>query len=201
MNKTIRFALAVVPLLLSVACTDANKAPAEAAVKAGDAAAQTLTDEVAKLAPDQTKAVRDGLAAAKDAIAKQDYKRALADAKDLPAMASKAVADAQAKKDELAKVAAQKAAELKQAWEDAQTKLPVAIADLKKQVAAYAKAKKLPKGITKDAVAQATQAVAELEAGLAKATEQAKTDVAAAGAAAKELTAKAAELAASLTKQ
>jgi len=201
MNKTIRFALAVVPFLLTVACTDPNKAPAEAAVKAGEAAAQTLTDEVATLAPEKTKEVNDGLAAAKAAIAKQDYKGALAAAKDLPAMASKAVADAQAKQQALARAAAQKDAELKQAWKNAQSKLPAAIADLKKRVAALAKAKKLPKGISRGVVAKGKQTVAELEAGLAKAKELAKTDVAAASAAAKDLGAKAAELAASLKKK
>ena len=198
MTKTLKSALAAIPFLLAVACGDSARRPAEAALKAAQAAAQTLTDEVASLAPEQTKAVRKGLDEAEGCIAKQDYEGALAAAKDLPAMAAKAVADAKAKKDELAKAAAQKATELQQAWADAQAKLPAKLAELKQQIAALSSAKKLPAGVTKDAVAKGKETVAQLEVALAKATEQAKTDAAAAGAGAKDLMAKAADVAASL---
>lgn len=204
MNKTIKTAIAVVPFLLTLACTDPAKAPAEAAIQAADTAISGFSAEVQKFAPDQVKAVKDGFAKAKLAAAKDDWKGALAAAKDLPEAARQAVAAAAAKKAEVEKAAAEaaaKAAELKAAWEAAAKELPGKIDELKKQVAALAKTKKLPAGVTKAAVAQGKESVAAIEDAFAKASETAKTDVQAAGASAKELMAKAAETAASLTKK
>jgi predicted nucleic acid-binding Zn-ribbon protein len=201
MNKTLKTLLAVVPFLLTAACTDPAKAPAQAAIQAGEAAVATLTDEVAKYAPDQVKAVKDALAKAKASAAAEKWNDALGAAKELPAAASKAVADAQAKKAELEKAAAEKAAQLKQAYEEAQAQLPGKIEELKKQVAALSKSKKLPKGVTKDAVAQAKAAVADLDAGAGKLADQAKTDMAAAAEGAKALLTKATEAVASLGKK
>ena len=201
MYKTLKTALAVVPFLLTVACTDPAKAPAQAAIQAGDAAAATLTDEVAKYAPDQVKAVKDALAKAKASAAAEKWTEALGAAKELPSAAAKAIADAGAKKAELERVAAEKLAAAKQAFEEAQAQLPARIEELKKQVTALAKAKKLPKGVTKDAVAQAKTAVADLEAGAGKLADQAKTNVAAAAEGAKALLNKATETASSLGKK
>ncbi len=201
MKKTIQTAFAVVPFLLTVACTDPAKAPAQSAIRAGEGALATLTDDVQKFAPEQVSAVKDALASAKSAAAKEDWKSALATAKDLPAAASKAIADATVKKEELEKAAAAKAAELKSAWEQAQAELPSKIDALKAQIAALSKAKKLPAGVTKDAIAKGKETVATLEAAYASAAEQAKSNVEAAGAHAKELMTKAAETVASLTKK
>ena len=204
MNKTLKTTLAVLPFLLAVACTDPAKAPAEAAIQAADQAISGLSAEVQKLAPDQVKTVKDGFAKAKLAAAKDDWKGALAAAKDLPEACRGATAAAAAKKAELEKAAAEaaaKAAELKAAWEQAAKELPGKIEELKKQVAALAKAKRLPKGMTKAAVAQGKDAVAAIETAFTKASETAKTDVQAAGTAAKDLMAKAAETAASLGKK
>jgi uncharacterized phage infection (PIP) family protein YhgE len=201
MNKTLKTALAVVPFLLTVACTDPAKAPAEAAIQAGEAAAAKLGDEVNKFAPEQVKAVKDALAKAKASAAAEKWGEALAAAKDLPDLAGKALAAAQAKKAELEKAAAEKAAAIKQAYEQAQAQLPAKIEELKKQVAALAKSKKLPKGVTKETVAQAKTAVADLEAGAGKLADQAKTDMAAAAEGAKALLTKATETASTLTKK
>ena len=201
MNKMLKAALAVVPFLLTVACTDPAKAPAQAAIQAGDAAAATLTDEVAKYAPDQVKAVKDALAKAKASAAAEKWNEALGAAKELPSAAAKAIADAGAKKAEIERPAAEKLAAAKQAFEEAQAQLPARIEELKKQVTALAKAKKLPKGVTKDAVAQAKTAVADLEAGAGKLADQAKTNVAAAAEGAKALLNKATETASSLGKK
>jgi hypothetical protein len=132
---------------------------------------------------------------------KEDWNGALAAAKGLPEAAQQAVAAAGAKKAELEKAAAEKAAQLKQAYEEAQAQLPGKIEELKKQVAALAKAKKLPKGMTKETVAQAKEAVASLEAGAGKLADQAKTDMAAAADGAKALLTKATETAATLGKK
>jgi len=198
MTKTTKLTLAVLPLLLTLACTDANKAPAEAALKAAETAAATLSDEVAKLAPDEVKAVREGLANAKVAIAKQDFKTARALAEPLAAKATAAIAAANAKKDALAKEAAAKAAEAKKAFDAGATALGKKLEGMKKQVTALAKAKKLPKGVTKAEVAKAKETVATLEADFLRAKAQLSTDAAAALATAKDVEAKAVELAKAL---
>ena len=174
MNKTLKTTLAVIPFLLTVACTDPAKAPAQAAIQAGEGAVTALTDEVAKFAPDQVKAVKDTLASAKAAAAKDDWKSALAMAKSLKVDAEQAVVAANAKKEELAKAAAAKAAEAKAAWEQAQKELPGKIDALKKKIAGLAKAKKLPAGVTKADVAKAKDGVTAIEAGYKAAGEQAK---------------------------
>ncbi len=201
MDKMIKTALAVVPFLLTVACTDPAKAPAQAAIQAGEAAVATLTDEVTQYAPDQVKAVKDALARAKTSAAAEKWADALAAAKDIPAAASKAVADARAQKAELERAAAERAAALKQAFEQAQAQLPAKIDALKKQVAALSKARKLPKGVTKQAVAQAKTTVADLEVSAGKLADQAKTDMAAAADGARALLTKATEVAATLSKK
>src|SRR5512133_2723112 len=110
MNKTIKTALAVLPFLLTVACTDPAKAPAEAAIQAADAAISGFSADVQKFAPDEVKAVKDGFAKANLAASKNDWNGALAAAKGLPEAARQAVAAAAAKKAELEKAAAEAAA-------------------------------------------------------------------------------------------
>ncbi len=184
MNRSLKLTLAVVPFLLSVACTNPDKLPAETALKAAEGAAATLTAEVTKFAPEQVKAFQDELAAAKAAVAKQDWKGARATAEALPGKAAGIIAAAKARKEELAKAAEEGAAQLGEK-----------ITALQARLAELAKAKKLPAGVTKDVVAKAQAGVAELEAAAAKVKEQAATDAAAATAAAKDLLAKATELA------
>ncbi|HSN14569.1 MAG TPA: hypothetical protein VLT61_08045 [Anaeromyxobacteraceae bacterium] len=187
MTRTLKHALAVIPFLLSVACTNPDKLPAETAIKAAEAAAAAVTAEVEKLAPDQAKAFQEGLASAKAAVAKQDFKAARAAAEPLVAKAQEAVAAARAK-----------AEELKKAATEGVTKVGEKITALQTHLAELGKAKKLPEGVTKEAVAKAKESVTELEAGLGKAREQAATDAAGAATALKDLAAKATETAASL---
>jgi len=198
MTHTSKLSLAVLPLLLTMACTDANKLPAETAVSAAEKAGTAITEEVTKLAPEQAKAFRDGLASAKAALAKQDYKTARATAEALPTKVTQAVSAAAAKQEELAKEAAKAAEAAKKAYEDGAAALSKHLDGLKKHVATLAKAKKLPQGVTKAAVAKAKEAVAALESGIAKAKAQASTDAAGAAGAVKELGQKAAALAESL---
>ena len=184
MKRSIRIALAVVPFALVVACTDAAKAPAEAAIAAAGSAVESLQGEAAKYAPDAVKAVQASYASAKDLVAKQDYKGALAAASEIPAKAKAALAAAKAKKDEII-----------QAASDLATSVQKSITDLKERVAALTGAKKLPAGIDKAAVAKANEGVAAVEAGWQKLTEQVKSgDYAAAMAKGKELKAQADDL-------
>ncbi len=164
MTKPLRTALAVIPFLLAVACTDAAKAPAEAALAAAGAAVEQLKGDAARYAPEAARAVQAGYDSAKALAAKQDYKGALAAASEIPAKATAALAAARARKDELVK-----------AVNDAAADLPGMIGELKQKTAALASAKKLPKGMDKAAVEKAQEGVAALEAGWKSASSQVKT--------------------------
>ena len=191
MIRKTTLALALAPLLFLAACTDAAKAPAEAALKAGEAAVATISEEVSKLAPVQVQAAREALSSAKALAAKQDYKPALAAAGEVTVKVKEAVAAAQAKKEEVARTlaAAQKA------FADAIAAVPGQLAAIKARLATMAKTKKLPKGITKATIAQAKTSYAALEDGLAKLKARAQTDVNGALAEAGNLQKKAADLA------
>ena len=191
MTRNTTLALTLAPILLLAACTDAAKAPAEAALRAGEAAVATLTEEVSKLAPAQVQAAKDALSSAKSLAAKQDYKAALAAAGEIPAKVKEAVAFAQAKKEE----AAQALAAAQKAFADATAALPGQLTAIKARLASLAKAKKLPKGITKTTLGHAKTSLAALEDGWAKLKARAETDLAGATADAGPLAKKAAELA------
>jgi hypothetical protein len=192
MTRKTTLALALTPLLfLLAACTDAAKAPAEAALKAGEAAVATISEEVSKLAPVQVQAARDALASAKAMAAKQDYKSALAAATEVTVKVKEAVAAAQAKKEE----AARALAAAKRAFDDATAALPGQLTAIQARLTALSKSKKLPKGITKATVSQAKKSYAALEDGLAKLKARAEEDVNGALAEAGDLQKKAADLA------
>jgi len=152
-----RLALALALSLALSACTDAAQAPAEAALKAGEAAVASLGEEVEKLAPEQTQAARDALASAKAFVAKQDFKGALAAAGEIPAKAKAALEAAQAKKDaaaaEAARVVAEAQAAARRAYDAAAAGASQRIEAIKAKLTT--KGKKLPKGMTKDMLASA----------------------------------------------
>ena len=153
MSKTFRTAVAIVPFLLAVACTDAAKAPAEAALAAAGTAIESLKGEAARYAPEAVKAVQASYDSAKALVAKQDYKGALAAAAEIPAQAKAALAAASLAKENAAA-----------AWRGFSENVQQSIGDVTARVAALANAKKLPPGIDKDAVARAQQEIDILEA-------------------------------------
>jgi hypothetical protein len=191
MIRKTSLALALAPLLLLASCTDAAKAPAEAALKSAEAAVAGLGEEASKLAPAQVQAAKDALSGAKALAAKQDYKAALAAAGEVTTKAKEAVAAAQAKKEEAARAldAARKA------FGDATEALPGQLDAIKARLAALAKAKKLPKGITKATLGKAKASYAAAEEGLSKLKARAESDVSGALAEASELQRKIADLA------
>ena len=161
---TIQKTMAVLGMAtLLVACTDAAKAPAEAAMKAAETAMGDLKGEVLKLAPAEVKAAQDAFTAAKGLIAKEDYKGALAAAGEIPAKVKAALAAAAAKKDALVK-----------AFNEAIGSLPNMAAAIKSRLDILGQAKKLPAGVDKAGLEKAKEGLAGLESGIAKATEQFK---------------------------
>jgi hypothetical protein len=155
---------------------------------AAGAAVDSLKGEAAKFAPDAVKAVEASYASAKDLIAKQDYKGALAAAQGIPAQAKDALAKAVANKDALVK-----------AWNDAGGSVTKMMEAAKSRLDILAQSKKLPQGMDKAALAKAQTAYASLQSGWAAATEQYKAgDWSGAIAKAKDLKAQGMELLKSL---
>lgn len=165
MERTLRLALAVVPLALVVSCADAAKAPAEAAVKAAEAAVGTISADAAKWAPDQVSAVKDALAKAKELAAKKDFKGALAAAQAVPGQVKELAATAQAKAAEEAKKL-----ELTKTWETATAALPNLIQTARSRLEILSSAKKLPAGLDKGKLAKAKESLAAIEATYQKAS-------------------------------
>jgi hypothetical protein len=163
MTKTWRILAAVIPFALLAACTDAAKVPAEAAMAAASTAVESLKGDAAKFAPEAVKAVEASYATAKDLIAKQDYKGALAAAQDIPTKAKEAIAKATATKDTLVK-----------AWNEAGGSLTKMMEAAKSRLDILAQSKKLPAGMDKAALAKAQTDFASLQGGLAAAKEQYK---------------------------
>ena len=137
MKKWLKPMVLMVLVVFAVACGSETK-PAEEAIKAAEAAIDSAKGEAAKYIPDQVKGLEDGLQAAKDALAKKDYKAALSAAKDLPGKAK-----------DLAVAAAAKKAELTKAWEEMSGGLPKMVEAIQSRVDVLSKSKKLPANIDK----------------------------------------------------
>jgi len=151
-----RIALVLLSCALVVACGQ-DKKLAEAAMKTAEDAVNAASPDVAKYAADSWKGVTDSLAAAKDTLAKGDYKGALASANQIADKVKEATSVAMANKDELTK-----------AWTDMSQGLPGMMDAIKSRVDILSASKKLPAGMdkakleeAKTGLAAATQAWSE----------------------------------------
>ena len=136
--RGVRRALGLAALVLLSACAS-DKAPAEQAVKAAEAAVAEVKAEAAKWVPDQARSLDAALASVKDKFAKGEYKAVLAEA---PALATQAKS--------IAAAAAAKKAELTKSWEEMSAGLPKMIEAAKSRVDILSKSKKLPANVTKE---------------------------------------------------
>ncbi|HTP52711.1 MAG TPA: hypothetical protein VMK42_18630 [Anaeromyxobacteraceae bacterium] len=159
MAKNGRVCAAAIPFALLLACTDAAKAPAEAAMKAAGEAVSSLKGDAEKFAPDTVRAVEASYASAKDLVAKQDYQGALAVAQGIPTKAKEALAAAAAKKDELVK-----------AWNEVLWTLPNMLSASKARVEILTRARRLPANLDKATLEKAKAELAAIEAGWSKAS-------------------------------
>ena len=149
-----RYMRAFVPLgLVSalVAGCASDKGPAEAALRAAEEAITAAKGEAARYVPEQAKALETALAAAKDKLAKGDYRAALTEAQALPGKAK-----------ELAAAAAAKKAELTKAWEGVSAGMPRVVDAIKSRVDVLSQAKTLPATMTADKLGAAKTGLAEL---------------------------------------
>jgi predicted small secreted protein len=158
MKKSSIWLLAVLSAVLLFGC-NTQKGPAEQAVASAQAALDALRDDAQKYAPEQLGGVEAKLSELKGSFEKGDYAGVLAAAPGMTAAITGLKEAAAAKKTE-AEAALAKA---KDDWGTAGTAVPKLVDDLGKRVETLSKSKKLPKGVTKDAVAKAKTAVDALK--------------------------------------
>jgi len=151
MKKTLAL-VACALLVAGLAACNADKGPADAAIKAADQAITAAAPEAEKFIPEQLTAAKDALKAAQDQFAKGDYKAALAAATELGTKAQELATAAATKKDELTKT-----------WTDLSGSLPQMVTAIQAKVEELGKAKKLPKGIDAAKVSLAKDGLAGLK--------------------------------------
>ena len=152
----------VAALAFLFACTDAAKAPAEAAIKGAEAALSQARAEAQKWVPDQLKTVEGALAQAKDLAAKNDWKGALAAAKDLPAKAA-ALATSAADAAKAAAAAAAAKEEAAKAFAAATGPVTQLVDTIKGRLDVLSQSKKLPKGLDAKKVEEAKAGLAAVQ--------------------------------------
>ena len=158
MKKSSIWLLALLSAVLLFGC-NTQKGPAEQAVASAQAALDAVRDDAQKYAPEQLGGVEGKLSELKGSFQKGDYAGVLAAAPGMTA-AITGLKDAAAAKKTEAETALAKA---KDDWGTASTAVPKQVDDLAKRVETLSKSKKLPKGVTKDAVAKAKTAVDALK--------------------------------------
>jgi hypothetical protein len=131
-------ALALVVAL--VACSN-QKPAAEAALKSAQEAYNKVSADAQKYVPDQARAIQDSLASAQAALAKNDYAGVLTQTQSLNTQISA-----------LGSAIAAKKAELTTTWTTMSAGVPKLLEALKSRVDILSQSKKLPAGITKQAL-------------------------------------------------
>lgn len=146
-----RLLAAVLAGFVIVACSP-MKDPAEVALADANAALQQIAPDGQKYAPTEYATVSAQVAAMKAAFDKQDYQTVLNTVRKL-APDLRLLAETIANKKSEARIA------LKDQWSRMSRDLPKSIAAVEARMAELGKARKLPKGVSKDALAGAGAAV------------------------------------------
>ncbi|HXQ64067.1 MAG TPA: hypothetical protein VN787_04375 [Steroidobacteraceae bacterium] len=154
--QSFRFWAALAASLVLAACASQQE-PAKKLLADVESAVTTAGADAQQYVPDQVASVTQKLGDLKAAFDKQDYKAVIEGG---PALLTEARA--------LADAAAAKKKEVMDAlnaqWSTFSTTLPQSVAAAEARVAALAKGKKLPAGVTKDAVASAKSGLEEAKA-------------------------------------
>ena len=154
MKKPSLWVLVMLAAVLVTACQN-QRAPAEQAVAAAEAALTNIRDMATRYAPDQLQAVDAQLNSAKDSLAKGDYKAVLA---GMPALQSaiNSLKDTATAKQQEVDAANEKA---KDAWGPMSSDVPKMVDAIQSRVDILSKSHHLPKGVTKDSLAAAKSSV------------------------------------------
>ena len=156
---------AALAAVLLVGC-NTQKGPAEQAVASAQAALDAVRDDAQKYAPEQLGGVEAKLSDIKGTFQKGDYAGVLAAAPGLTSAIAGLKDASSAKKVE----AEQALAKAKDDWGPASSAVPKMVDEIAKRVETLSKTKKLPKGVSKDAVAAAKTGLDSLKSTWADAT-------------------------------
>jgi hypothetical protein len=137
-----------------VACTSADKEPAELAIKSAELTVNFARAEIGKVAPEEVAVLENSLTSAKDKLGKGEYKAALAEAHALINKTKDAISSVKAK----AEAAKAKIAELNKKWAELNDNLPKMIDTLQAKIDKLSKIKKLPAKISSEQFAEAKAA-------------------------------------------
>jgi hypothetical protein len=162
--RTIAGGAAVFLVLVTLTGCATNKAPAEAAIAAAEAAVSSAVNADARTyVPDQAASLQASLATVKEKFTKGDYTAAITDAKALSDRAKDVASAAAAKKTELTKT-----------WENLSAGMPQVVETIKGRVDILSQSKKLPPNMTADKLAEAKSGLGEITEQWTAATEAAK---------------------------
>jgi predicted small secreted protein len=164
MKKHSFFLMAALAAVLLVGC-NTQKGPAEQAVASAQAALDAVRDDAQKYAPEQLGGVEAKLSDMKGTFQQGNYAGVLAAAPGLTAAISGLKDAASAKKAE----AEQALAKAKDDWGPASAAVPKMVDEIARRVETLSKTKKLPKGVSKDAVAAAKTGLDSLKSSWADA--------------------------------
>jgi hypothetical protein len=146
--KHVVWSWVIVGALGLVACGDGGRSVAESAMKTVREQYDSVKADAAKYVPDQAKAIDEGLAGVQQAFEKGEYTQALTEAQGLTPTVG-----------ELGSAIAAKKAELTKRWEGLAADLPGVVEGLQKRVAELSKTRRLPRGVTREAVDAAKEGV------------------------------------------
>ncbi len=158
MKKQSIWLLAALTAVLIIGC-NMQKGPAEQALASAQQGLDAVRDAAMKYAPEQLGGVDAQLSDMKGKFQQGDYAGVVAGAPAMMTAISSLKDAAAAKKAE----AEQALAKAKDDWGPASAAVPKMVDDLAKRVAALSKGGKLPKGVTKDAVAAAKSGLDSLK--------------------------------------
>ena len=157
-----RFLLALLAGLALAACANLQE-PAKKVLADVEATVTATSADAEQYVPDQYAAVKQKLADMKAAFDKQDYKTVIEGGPALMTEAKGLADAAAAKKREVLEA-------LNTQWTAVAAQVPQTLTAIEARLATFKKTHKLPKGVTKDAVAAANAGLADLKSSWADAT-------------------------------
>lgn len=161
--KLFTCAAAVLALTALSACS--QQGPAEKAVAAAESALAAVNGEALKYVPDEYKAVKAELDKAREAIKAGNYAEAIAAVQNVPAQAATLAAHAADAKAKLAE-------KLKGDWEGLASSVPGMVQAVETKLTELASKAKLPKGMDKAMVDEATTELTRAKAAWDTASQQ-----------------------------
>jgi hypothetical protein len=150
MKTATKVAAVVLTAVLAAACS--QKDPAQKAIDAAEGALAAVHEDAKKYVPEQYDEVKKQLEAARTAFTEEKYGDALNAVKDIPAKAKAVAEAAAAKKKEVL-------AQLNGDWTSLSSGVPALVSGVEAKLAELGKMKKLPAGLDKAAVDEASGAL------------------------------------------